>query len=94
MFIQYTIHCEKTQMLKKFPSDKINVTKNALLFLSLATTHHSFTFNSRFLYELKHMVHLSKTVCGIFRFRLHLLFIKLYIFVQQKKHGLFDFKAS
>ena len=37
-------------MLKKFPSDKINGTKNALFFLSGALTHHSFTFNLRFLY--------------------------------------------
>ena len=56
-------------MLKKFPSDKINVTKNALFFLSRAATHHSFTFNLRFLYELKHKVRLSKTVSWIFHFR-------------------------
>ena len=64
-------------MLKKFPSDKINVTKNALFFLSRALTHHSFTFNSQFLYELKHMVYLSKIVCGIFHFRFLLIFIKI-----------------
>ena len=28
----------------------------------------SFTFDLRFLYELKHKVRLSKTVCGIFHF--------------------------
>ena len=38
----------------------------------------------QFLYELKHMVHLSKTACGIFHFRFCLVFIELYIFVQQK----------
>ena len=65
-------------MLKKFPSDK-----NALFFLSRAPTHHSFTFNLRFLYELKHKVRLSKTVCGIFHFRFRFVFIKDYIFVQQ-----------
>ena len=70
-------------MLKKFPSDKINGTKNALFFLSRAPTHHSFTFNLRFLYELKHKVCLSKTVCGIFHFRFRFVFIKVYIFVQQ-----------
>ena len=43
-FVQYIIHWEKTQMLKKIPSCKINVTKNALFFLSGAPTHHSFTF--------------------------------------------------
>ena len=71
-------------MLKKFPSLKVNSTKNALFFLSRASTHHSFTFNLQFLYELKHMVYLSKSVCGIFRFRFRLAFIELYIFVQQK----------
>ena len=32
-------------MLKKFTSDKINGTKDALFFLLRAPTHHSFTFN-------------------------------------------------
>ena len=50
--IQYLIHWNKTQMLKKFPSDEINGTN----------AHHSFTFNLRFLYELKHKIRLSKTV--------------------------------
>ena len=45
--IQYTIHWDKTNMLKKFPSYKINGTKNALFFLSRPPTHHSFTFNLR-----------------------------------------------
>ena len=90
--IHYTL--DKTQMLKKFPSEKINVTKNALSFLWRATTHHSFTFNSQFLYELKHMVHLSKTLRGIFHFRFRLVSIKVYIFVQQKAYGPYDFRTS
>ena len=49
-------------MLKKIPSDEINDAKNACFFLSLAPIHHSFTFNLRFLYELKHKVRLTKTV--------------------------------
>ena len=49
-------------MLKKFPLEKINGTKNALFFLSRAPTHHSFIFNLRLLYELKHKVRLSKSV--------------------------------
>ena len=53
-------------MLKKFSSYKINGAKNALPSLSRAPAHHSFTFNLRFLYELKHKARLSKTVCGIF----------------------------
>ena len=72
-------------MLKKFSLDKINGTKNALFFLLRAPTHHSFTFNLRFLYELKHKVRLSETVCGIFHFRFHFIFIKVHIFVQQNE---------
>ena len=70
-------------MLKKIPLDKIDCTKNALFFLSRVPTHHSFTFNLEFLYELKHKVCLSKTVCGIFHFRFRFIFNKVYIFVQQ-----------
>ena len=44
--IQYTIRRDKTQILRKFPSDKINGKKNALYFLSQPPTHQSFTFNS------------------------------------------------
>ena len=76
------------QILKKI--SKINSTKNILFFLSQAPTHHSFTFNMQFLYELKHKVRLSKTVCGISHFRFRFVFIKVYIFVH-KMHGLFDF---
>ena len=64
-------------MIKKIPLDKINGTKNALFFLLRALTHHSFTFNSKFLHELKHKV------CGIFCFRFRLVFIKVYLFIQQ-----------
>ena len=70
-------------MLKTFPSDKIIGTKNALFFLLRAPTHLSFTFNMRFLYDLKYKVRLSKTVCGIFHFRFRFVFIKVYKFVQQ-----------
>ena len=70
-------------MLKKIHLDKINDTKNAFYFLSRAPTHHSFTFNLRFLYELKHMVHLSKTLYEIFHFRFRFVFIKIFIVVQQ-----------
>ena len=63
-------------MLQKFPSNKINV--------SQASTHHNFTFNLRFLYELQHTVRLSKSMCWIFRSRNRFDFIKVYAFVQQK----------
>ena len=69
-------------MLKKFPSDKIDATKNAFFF-SQAPIYHSSTFNLRFLYELKRKVRLSKTVSRIFHFRSCFVFIKVYIFVQQ-----------
>ena len=73
-------------MRKKFPSDKEKVRKNALVFLSRAPTHHSFTFNSRFLYELKHNVRLSKSVREIFHFRFRFVFIiKVYIYIFQQK---------
>ena len=62
-------------MLKKVPSDKINGTKNVLFFLSRAPTHHSFSFNLQFLYELKHKIRLSKTVCGSFYFRFRFVVI-------------------
>ena len=67
-----------------FPSDKINVRKNALFFLSRAPTHHSFTFNSQFLYKLKHKAHLSETARGISLFRFRHVFIKVCVFVHQK----------
>ena len=65
------------------PLDKINGTKNALFFLLRAQTHHSFTFNVRFLDEVKRKVRLSKTVSRIFHFRFLFVFINIYIFVQQ-----------
>ena len=71
----------KKMMLKMFK--KKLKTNNALSFLSGAPTHHSFTFNLRIIYELKHKVRLSKTVCEIFHFRFRFVFIKFYNFVQQ-----------
>ena len=46
-------------MLKIISSYNITVNKNTVFFLSRASTHYRFTFSSQFLYELKHMVHLS-----------------------------------
>ena len=43
-------------------------------FLLRAPTHHSFTFNLRFLYELTHKVHLPKNLRGIFHFRFCFVF--------------------
>ena len=71
-------------MLKKFPSGKINDTKNALFFLLRAPAHHRFAFNLRFLYEMKHKARLSKIACGIFHFRFRFVFMKVYIFFVQQ----------
>ena len=81
------------QMLKQFPSKNISGKKCALFFPSRAPTHHIFTFNLRFLYQLKHVVRLSETECGIFHFRLRFVLLK-FIFLFSKMHGLFNFKTS
>ena len=73
-------------MLKKLPLNKISGTKNALFFLSRGPTHHSFTFNFRILYQLKHKVGLSKTVHRIFHFRFRFFFIK-FIFLFNKQNS-------
>ena len=85
----YTLR--QSRNVKEFPLDKLNATKNVLFFLSRAPTHHNFTFNSRFLYELKHKVRISKTECGIFD---SVSFLLKFIFLFSKKHVLFDFKTS
>ena len=89
-FIQSATDWDKTQILKKFDLDKRSGTKNALFFLSRAPTRYSFTFNLRFIYELKHKVRLFKTMCGIFHFRFR--FVILFLF--SKKYGLSDLKTS
>ena len=70
-------------MLKKFPLDKINGTKNTLCFLSQAQTHHSFTFDLGFLNELKQF-----SIIDSVSFSLKIIFLFI------KMHGLFDFKTS
>ena len=71
-------------MLKKISFGKNKRYKKCHFFsFARAPIHHSFTFNLRFLHELKHKVPLSKTMCGIFHLRFHFVFIKVYIFVQQ-----------
>ena len=70
-------------MLKKIRSGKISGTKNALFLLLQAPTDRSFTFNLRFLSELKHQVCLSETASGISHFCFLFVFIKISIFVQE-----------
>ena len=74
-FIQCIVYWEKTTNVKKISSDRINVTKNPLFFLSGAPTHHILTLNSWYIYELKHKAHLSKSVCGIFHFLFRLVLL-------------------
>ena len=60
---------------------------HSFLFRELQTNY-SFTFNLRFLYELKRKVRLSESVCGIFHFQFRFVFIEVYIFVLQKQRTL------
>ena len=64
--------------------DKNNCYKKCSLFSFLSPNLSVLQFYLRFLYELKHKVHLSKTVCESFHFRFQFVFIKVYIFVQEK----------
>ena len=83
-------------MSKKFPLDKINVTKNTLFFLSRAPTYHNFTFSPQFLYNLKHKVHLSKSVCMCVEFSIFdsISFLLKFTLLFDKTYGLFDFEIS
>ena len=82
-FIQYTIHGDKANV-KTISFEQNKRYKKCTQFLLRAPTHHSFTFNLRFLYEMKRKVHLSERVSGVFHFRFLLVFMKVCIFVQQK----------
>ena len=61
----------KNTNVKKFPSDKINGTKNV-------PTHHNFTFNVRLLHELKARFVSQK----LWDFPFSILF-QVYIFIQE-----------
>ena len=74
----YTIHWDKTQ---------INRTKNAFFLLLGVPTHHSFTFDSPFLYDLKHKARVSKSMRGIFHFRFPFSFLLIFIFLFNKRYG-------
>ena len=104
-FVKYTIHWDKTQMLKKNNFRQNKQYKKCPPFY-FAT---SFIFNLQFLYELKQKVRLCKTVCGIFHFQFCFVFIKgcvYYIFASllfmskrehlwnEEKCFLFHFKKS
>ena len=80
-----TLYIEIKQMIKEFPSDKINVTKYALFFLfrELQLITVLLLICDSYV-NLKRKVHLSKSLFGIFHFRFRLVLIKVYNFVQQK----------
>ena len=85
--IQYTIHWHKTQIFEKLSLDKINGTKNTLIFLLQAPNHHSFTFNlwfSRFV---------SLKLCMGFSIFNSVSFLLKFIFLLNKMHGPFGFKT-
>ena len=90
LYIAIKHECQKIFLRTK--KKKKNGAKNALFFLSQAPTHHSYTFNLRFLYQLKHKVRPSKTVCGIFHFQFQFVLIRVYIFVQQNVQTLLTLK--
>ena len=69
-------------MVQKMPS-----------FFLRVPTHHSFTFNLQFLYELKHKIRLSETVGG-FSILDSILFLLKIIHLLNKMNRLFDFKTS
>ena len=81
--IQYSIHWDKTQILKKFPLDKINGTKMPSFFFRELELITALLLICDSYMSWKHKVCLSKTVCGIFHFRFRFVFIKVYIFFQQ-----------
>ena len=87
--IPYTLR--KNANVKEYPLGKINDTKNALFFLLRALTHHSFSFNSRFLSELKHNptgIYLLKVNNRNTRTRFEIC-LKLTIKIPERRHGIF-----
>ena len=79
-------------MLKKLPSHKINVEKNAYFFLWWAPTHYNFTFNLQFLHELKH-IFFSLKLSGGFSIFNPVSFLLKFILLFNKKH-LLSFKIK
>ena len=91
--IQCTIHGDKTQVLKKNPSDKINSTNNALFSLvSTKSSQFYFSFAILIWTEVKRFVSLK--LCVGFSIFNSVSFSLKFIFLFNKVHGLFDFKTS
>ena len=90
-FIQYNIHWDKTQMLKKFPSNKINAKKctifsfaspNSSVLLLICNSYTS--WSTRFI---------SLKLCLGFSIFNSVSSLLKFIFLINKKHALFDFKT-
>ena len=91
----YSIHYTLRQNanVKKLPFGQNKRYRKSLFFLSRAPFHHSFTFDLRFLYELKRKVSLTLCVGLIFHFRFRFAFIFIlfkFIFLLNKMYELFD----
>ena len=81
-FVQCTTHWDKTQIFRKICFGQNKRCKNALsrelqIITILLLIHDSFMSWSTRLFS-------RKALCGIYHFRLSFVFIKVYIFVQQK----------
>ena len=87
--IQCIIHWDKSQILKQFPSEKINGTKNAPFFLSRAPTHHSW-----FLYGLGSTRFVSLKLCVGYSIFDSVPFLLKFIHLLNNMHERFDFKMS
>ena len=82
-FIQYTIHWDKTQTLKKFPSDKTNVSKNFFRGLQLITV--------LLLIRNSYTSFISLKLCVGFSIFDSVLFLLNFILLFNKKFRPFDF---
>ena len=83
--IQYTIHWDKAEMLKRFSSDKIISIKNFLFFILQAPTHHSFFFLICDSYTSWSIRFISLKLCEIFHLG-SVTFLLKFIFLFNKKH--------
>ena len=87
-------------MLKNISFGQDKRYKKCPLYFSQTPTHHSFTFNLKFLCKLKHKVRRSKCVWWIFHYWFRFVFIKAcvhyfhQIFIFYEKRFLFDLKSS
>ena len=87
-FNMYILKVYTIQMLTKFPSDKINGTKNALFFILRDPTNFSFLLACDSYMILK--VRLSKSFCGILISSFVFLFIKVHKYLTLKHHNSFQ----